>query len=104
MKKIVKALVIVTMAIGITLMSVSCGEAKTNENFDHVLNYFQNSIVVKEQALIRCEITSNDNGYVVTYSYVEQNVTYVAIITFNQECEIVKYDVYGDGQYVNNTK
>lgn len=103
MKKIMKALAIITMTLVITLMSVSCGKAQANENFDYILEYFQDSVATKEQQLVHCDITSNDDGYLLTYSYTEDDTTYVAVITFDEECKITRYDVYGDGQYVDKS-
>lgn len=105
MKNFVKVFAIIIMAIIIMLMLMSCGEAKTktNGNFDYILEYFQDSIATKEQQLIHCDITNNEDGYLLTYSYTENDIMYVAIIVFNEECEITRYDIYGEGQYVDKT-
>ena len=103
MKKFMKALAIIAMTLVITLMAVSCGRVQANENFDYILEYFQDSIATKEQQLIHCDITSNDDGYLLTYSYTENDSTYVAVVTFNEECKITRYDVYGEGMYVDKS-
>lgn len=103
MKKFLKVMATLMMVIGITTMSVSCtGKAKANENFDYIMDYFQDNIVEKEQEMIHCDITKTKDGYLLTYSYEVKDATYVVVITFDDECEITRYDAYGDGMYVNN--
>lgn len=102
MKKFMKVFATLMMVIGILTMSVSCtGKAKANENFDYIMNYFENNIVEKEHELLHCDITNTKEGYLLTYSYEIKDATYVVVITFDEECEITRYDAYGDGTYEN---
>lgn len=102
MKKIFKVVAVLVLAMGMTMMSVSCTkEVKANENFNYVLEYFEENIIKKDQQLVHCDITNNKEGYLLTYSYKSKDATYVVVITFDENCEITRYDTYGDGMYVN---
>lgn len=105
MKNFFKVMAALTMVLSIMLMTVSCGgQAAPNENFDYIMDYFRDNIVEDEQELVHCDITSDSDGYLLTYSYVDNDVPYVVVITFNEECEITRYDAYYDGQYEDKTK
>lgn len=102
MKKITKVLVALTVVLSIIMMFVSCGgHATTNDNFDYIMDYFRDKIVEDEQELIHCDVENNKDGYLLTYSYIEDDDTYVVVITFDDECEITRYDSYCDGRYVD---
>lgn len=104
MKNFFKLMVALITVLSIMLMTVSCEGHAQNKNFDYIMDYFRDNIVEDEQELVHCEITSEKDGYLLTYSYVDNDVPYVVIITFDEECEITRYDAYYDGQYEDKTK
>lgn len=101
MKRTLKVFVVIGIMMCMVITLASCGARNINENFDYVMDYFQDKVVEEEQEMIHCDIVNNENGYTLTYSYIDASSTYVVVIAFDEECVITRYDVYSEGTYEN---
>ena len=101
MKNFLKVVMVIGMVLCTVVTFASCGAGSINENFDYFMDYFQDKIVEEEQEMVHCDIVNNDDGYMLTYSYVDAGSTYVVVITFDEECVITRYDIYSEGTYEN---